>query len=92
VDPPGRDLRPARLRLYPNGNEVASVPSGGRLRRSAGPLRIGGNAVGGDWFKGVIDEVRIYRRALSPKEIQRDMRRRVARPRATARAPGQPTP
>ena len=68
------------------------MPSGGRIKRSGGPLRIGGNSVGGDWFKGVIDEVRIYRRALSGKEILRDMRRRVSRPRATAPAPATPAP
>jgi hypothetical protein len=83
---------PARLRLYVDGNEVASVPSGGRLRRSTGPLRIGGNAVGGDWFKGVIDEVRIYRRALSRKEILKDMRRRVGPARATGPAPAPAAP
>jgi hypothetical protein len=82
----------ARLRLYVNGDEVASVPSGGRLRRSSGPLRIGGNSVGGDWFKGVIDEVRIYRRALSRKEILRDMRRRVRPARAAAPAPAPAPP
>ena len=82
----------SRLRLYVNGTEVSSAPSGGRIRRSGAPLRIGGTSVGGDWFKGVIDEVRIYRRALSPKEILRDMRRRVTRPRAAAPAPTAPSP
>ena len=38
-----------------------------------GALRIGGNAVWGEWFNGWIDEVRVYGRALSAAEIQDDM-------------------
>ena len=37
------------------------------------PLRIGGNAVWGEYFSGLIDEVRIYNRALTAAEIQADM-------------------
>ena len=36
-------------------------------------LRIGGNAVWGEYFKGRIEEVRIYNRALTAAEIQTDM-------------------
>ena len=40
---------------------------------STQPLRIGGNQVWGEYFAGLIDEVRIYNRALSAAEIQTDM-------------------
>jgi hypothetical protein len=40
---------------------------------SAGPLRIGGNAVWGEFFQGRIDEIRVYNRALSLSEIQADI-------------------
>jgi hypothetical protein len=41
---------------------------------STGALRIGGNAVwGNEYFAGLIDEVRIYNRALSAAEVQSDM-------------------
>jgi len=40
---------------------------------SNGPLRIGGNSVWGECFRGAIDEVRVYNRALSAAEIQTDM-------------------
>jgi len=40
---------------------------------SARALRIGGNGVWGEFFNGVIDDVRIYRRALTASEIQADM-------------------
>ena len=39
--------------------------------------RIGGNAVWGEWFAGLIDEVRVYNRALSGPELQGDMTRAV---------------
>ena len=35
--------------------------------------RIGGNCVWGEWFNGLIDEVRVYNRALTAAEIQNDM-------------------
>jgi hypothetical protein len=61
------------LLLYVNGTEVASRPLGGAIETSANPLHIGGNGVWGEFFAGLIDEVRIYNRALSPTEIQGDM-------------------
>jgi hypothetical protein len=36
-------------------------------------LRIGGNAVWGEYFAGSIDEVRIYNRALTAAQITTDM-------------------
>ena len=40
---------------------------------SRGALRIGGNAVWSEYFSGLIDEVRIYNRALTAGEIGQDM-------------------
>jgi Concanavalin A-like lectin/glucanases superfamily len=34
---------------------------------------MGGNSVWGEWFGGLIDDVRIYNRALSAGEIATDM-------------------
>lgn len=65
-------------RLYINGNEVASSPLSGTIMVSEGVLRIGGNSVWGGFFKGRIDEIRIYNRALSASEIQTDMNTPVA--------------
>jgi hypothetical protein len=61
------------LRLFADGVEVASRPLTGTMRASGGPLRIGGNVLGSEFFAGLIDEVRIYNRALSLPEIQGDM-------------------
>jgi hypothetical protein len=59
----------AMLRLFVNGSEVASRPLAGSLLISSGPLRIGGNSIWGEFFKGRIDEVRLYDRALSAEEV-----------------------
>jgi hypothetical protein len=61
------------LRLYVNGILVQTSAHGGAATVSSGALRIGGNAIWGEYFKGRIDEVRIYNRALSPAEVQVNM-------------------
>ena len=61
------------LRMFVNGVQVSSASVAGSMGASTGPLRIGGDSVWGEYFKGQIDEVRIYNRALSPGEIQTDM-------------------
>ena len=63
----------AALRLYVNGVQVASKAQTGPLATSATPLTIGGDPIDGQYFKGRIDEVRVYRAALSQAEIQADM-------------------
>jgi fibronectin type 3 domain-containing protein len=63
----------ATLRLYLNGTQVAGRAVTGALTISSGALRIGGNAVWGEYFSGLIDEVRIYNRALTAAEVQGDM-------------------
>jgi hypothetical protein len=67
----------ATLRLYSNGTQVAQVAQTGSILTSTGVLRIGGNAIWNEWFKGLIDEVRVYNRALSAAEVQADMNRRI---------------
>ena len=61
------------LRLFVNGTQVATKAATGAMPNTANPLRIGGNAVWGEYFAGLIDEVRIYNRALSAVEIGGDM-------------------
>jgi hypothetical protein len=63
----------ATLRLYVGGTQVATRSVGSALVASNGPLRIGGNAVWGEWFQGRIDDVRVYNRALTAAEIQSDI-------------------
>jgi hypothetical protein len=63
----------AELRLYVNGALAATRVTSGGVLISAEPLRIGGNSVWGEFFAGAIDEVRVYKRALTQAEIQSDM-------------------
>jgi hypothetical protein len=64
-------------RLYVNGVQVSTRNQTGSIAVSTQPLRIGGNAIYGEWFTGRIDEVRIYSRALTQPEIAADMTRAV---------------
>jgi len=61
------------LRLFVNGVLKNSVAVTGPIVTSSNPLRIGGNSVWGEYFKGLIDEVRIYRRPLTEMEVRADM-------------------
>jgi hypothetical protein len=63
----------ANVRLYVNGAQVASRAQTGAINTSTGALRIGGNVIWGEYFSGLIDEVRIYSRALTAAQIQADM-------------------
>jgi hypothetical protein len=66
----------SNLRLYVNGVLVKTTAHSGPMFGSMGPLRIGGSSVvtsiGKQFFKGLIDEIRVYNRALSQTEIQTD--------------------
>ena len=61
------------LRLYVNGTQVASTAKSGAITTSTNPLTIGGDPIYGQNFQGLIDEVRVYNRALSTSEVQADM-------------------
>ncbi|HEY3159968.1 MAG TPA: LamG domain-containing protein, partial [Vicinamibacterales bacterium] len=61
-------------RLYVNGVEVGTRAQTGSMAVGNQPLRIGGNAsFAGEFFEGLIDEVKVYNRALSADEIGADM-------------------
>ncbi|HSC90581.1 MAG TPA: LamG-like jellyroll fold domain-containing protein [Gaiellaceae bacterium] len=68
------------LRIFVNGVQSGQAAAGGSITTSTGVLRIGGNSVWPEWFAGLIDEVRIYNRALSATEIQADMASSVGTP------------
>jgi hypothetical protein len=74
------------MRLYVNGALIKSSPMRGSLATSAGALRIGGNAVWGEFFDGTIDELRIYARALPQAELQGDAAQAVASLKLMSRA------
>ncbi len=58
------------LRLYVNGRQVAAKVFSGTPDANRNPVEIGAYAGQAVWH-GTIDEVAIYRRALSPKDVAR---------------------
>jgi hypothetical protein len=61
------------LRLFVNGTQAATTTLTGSVATSSSPLRIGGNTIWSEWFSGLIDDVRVYNRALTQAQIQADM-------------------
>ena len=77
------------LTLYVNGVAAGTQAASGSIVSSTGALKIGGNAIWGEWFNGLIDEVRIYNRALSAGQITTDMNASISAPDTQApSAPG----
>src|SRR5438132_6201092 len=63
----------ATLRLYVNGVQVSSVAKTGSILTSTNPLQLGGDSIYGQYFQGLIDEVRVYNTALTAAQIQADL-------------------
>jgi hypothetical protein len=63
------------LILYKNGVEVARVAGSGKLRQNTLSLTIGGRLgyTTSNNFTGMMDDVRLYNRALTPQDIQQVM-------------------
>ncbi|MGB7768100.1 MAG: LamG-like jellyroll fold domain-containing protein [Verrucomicrobiia bacterium] len=61
------------LELYVNGVPVSSLAQTGNIASSTGALTIGGDSYYGQYFWGIIDEVRVYNLALTQAQIQADM-------------------
>ena len=76
-------------RLYLNGALLSTTRAPGAVLTSNGTLDIGGNNVWSEWFKGSIDDVRIYNRALSSSEIGSDMNTAVTQTATPLRRPRQ---
>ena len=65
----------SQARFYVNGTLVATVSLAATLTARSGSLRLGADINTQQFFKGSLDEVRVYNRALSAAEIQTDMTR-----------------
>ena len=78
------------VRLYVNGSLVSSTPKTGALATSTNQLQIGGDSLYGQYFSGLIDEVRIYNVALSAGQIQTDMATPIGGATSDTQPPSQP--
>jgi hypothetical protein len=80
------------IRRYVNGRLAGTRAASGRIAGGSHRLRFGGNAVWKQWFKGRLDEVRVYDSALTPDQIHVDMRTpihsRVTKARIVKRVKG----
>src|SRR5262249_7268326 len=74
------------LTFYRDGVAVTTSTVSGSLSPTTGTLQIGGSQFG-EYFKGLIDEVRIYNRALNDKEIQTVYQQDSATPIQTVATP-----
>ena len=61
------------LQTYVNGKLVGSQSVSGAILETNGVLHIGGDSVWGEYFTGLIDNVRVYNKALSQAQINSDM-------------------
>ncbi|HST17662.1 MAG TPA: LamG-like jellyroll fold domain-containing protein, partial [Gaiellaceae bacterium] len=76
----------SNVRLYVNGTLVTTTAHIGTIAASTNPLTIGGDTIYGQYFAGMIDNVRVYNVALTAAQIQADQTAPVGNPNA----PGTP--
>jgi glucose/arabinose dehydrogenase/chitodextrinase len=79
------------LRLYVNGTQVATTPAAGSIDTTTNPLWIGGNSPYGEYFQGLIDEARVYDRALNATEVQAAMNTPLVPPAPDTVPPSAPS-
>jgi len=60
----------SQMRLYVNGKEKSSKAVAGELKVNSRPVSFGSDNGAQKFFKGTIDDVRIYNQALTEEEIQ----------------------
>jgi hypothetical protein len=61
-----------QVQFYLNGTLVNTVTLSATITARGTPMKIGADANTSQFFKGLLDELRIYNRALTPQEIQSD--------------------
>ena len=65
------------MRIYKNGVLIGRRALRGDLVGTPDPLKVGGSAVWSEFFKGRIDEVRVWNAARTAKQIRSDMKARI---------------
>ncbi|MEO3862177.1 LamG-like jellyroll fold domain-containing protein [Acrocarpospora sp. B8E8] len=67
-------------KLYVNGQLAGQTSESGSLDSVGLPMHLGSNTFWQEYFSGLIDEVRVYNRALTAPEIQADMATPISTP------------
>jgi hypothetical protein len=67
----------SNLRLFVDGQQVATEAVQGPIAADSHPLRFGGGDLLGHWFAGKLDEIRVYDRAITSTQVRSDMDRPV---------------
>ena len=73
LDAPRQHLRRRQPAAVRERHARTTLALTGNIVASAAPLRLGGNAIWGEWYAGTLDDVRVYNKALTAAEIQADM-------------------
>jgi hypothetical protein len=60
-----------RLILYVNGAQAATASASGSLKSSTDPIRVGNSTNNANYYKGSVDELRLYNTALSAAQLNR---------------------
>jgi len=63
----------SQAQFYVNGALVSSKSLNVNLTARGGQMRLGADADTQQFYKGILDNVRIYNRALTSSEVQGDM-------------------
>ena len=63
----------SKMALYINGLKNKENNVSGKISVSSGVLNIGGNMIWGEYFAGVMDEVKIFNRGLTGEEVIGEM-------------------
>jgi glucose/arabinose dehydrogenase/PKD repeat protein len=77
----------SQVRFYVNGNLVSSAPLAATITARDSLLQMGADARPSQFFKGSLDDVRVYNRAQSQSEVTSDMNTPLSAPASDPTAP-----
>jgi glucose/arabinose dehydrogenase len=70
----------AQVKTYVNGTLVNTQALSATITARGNPMRVGADASTTQFYKGALDDLRIYNRALTPAQVQSDMTTPVGNP------------
>src|SRR6185369_6083449 len=79
------------IRLYRNGSRLAKRRAKGAISRSVRALTFGATAGRRQHFRGAMDNVRVYTRALTPQQLRKDRTTNVSEDESSGSGGSSPT-